>query len=130
MKPRCARGHQKQDATSGHTKIEGKSLLVRGLNALAAAICPALGTPLIAATRLRGGNANAARGTASFAAEVVGAARAADAQRWSSCRRTTCGGRRAGLVALMSRSISVTPAPVPPGPQPLPVPRKTLVAFA
>ena len=71
MKPRCARGHQKQDATSGHTKIEGKSLLVRGLNALAAAICPALGTPLIAATRLRGGNANAARGTASLAAEAA-----------------------------------------------------------
>jgi hypothetical protein len=35
----------------------------------------ALGTPLIAATRLRGGNANAARDTASFAAEVIGAAR-------------------------------------------------------
>ena len=32
----CPR-HQKQDATSGHTKIEGKSLRVRGLNALAAA---------------------------------------------------------------------------------------------
>jgi metal-dependent amidase/aminoacylase/carboxypeptidase family protein len=88
MKPRCARGHQKQDATSGHTKIEGRSLLVRGLNALAAAICPALGTPLIAATRLRGGNANAARGTASLAAEARGAARAADALRWSSFRRT------------------------------------------
>jgi hypothetical protein len=41
--------------------------------------------PLIAATRLLGGNANAARDTVSFAAEVVGTARAADAPRWSSC---------------------------------------------
>ena len=88
MKPRCARGHQKQDAASGHMKIEGKSLLVRGLNALTAAICPALGTPLIAATRLRGGNTNAAHGTASLAAEARPAARAAGVQRWSSCRRT------------------------------------------
>ena len=29
-------GHQKQGAKFGHTKIQGKSLLVRGLNALAA----------------------------------------------------------------------------------------------
>jgi hypothetical protein len=88
VEPRRARGHQNQDAASGPTKIEGRSLLVRGLNALAAAICTALGTPLIAATRLRGGNANAARDTVSFAAEVAGAARAADAPRWSSCWRT------------------------------------------
>jgi hypothetical protein len=53
-------------------------LLVRGLDALAAVICTALGTPLIAATRLRGGNANAARDTASFGAEAVGAARVED----------------------------------------------------
>ncbi len=31
-------GHQKQGARFGHTKIQGKSLLVRGLNALAAVI--------------------------------------------------------------------------------------------
>ena len=61
----------------GHTKIQGKSLLVRGLNALAAAISTPLAAPVIAATRLRGGNANSARGAASLAAEAVSAARAA-----------------------------------------------------
>jgi hypothetical protein len=68
-------GHKKQGARFGHTKIQGKSLLVRGLNALAATISTPLPAPVIAATRLRGGNANSARGAASFAAEAVGAAR-------------------------------------------------------
>jgi hypothetical protein len=88
MKPRCARGHQKQDATSGPTKIEGKSQLVRGLNALAAANLPGPGYAADRRHQAARRDANAARGTASLAAEVVGAARAADAQRWSSCRRT------------------------------------------
>jgi hypothetical protein len=69
-------GHQKQGAAFGHTKIQGKSLLVRGLNALAATISTPLGAPVIAATRLRGGNAASARGAASFATEAVLAARA------------------------------------------------------
>jgi hypothetical protein len=70
-------GHRKQGAAFGHTKIQGKSLLVRGLNALAATICTPLAAPVIAGTRLRGGNANSARGAASFAAEAVSTARAA-----------------------------------------------------
>src|SRR6185503_5760315 len=70
-------GRRKQGAAFGHTKIQGKSLLVRGLNALAATISTPLGAPVIAATRLRGGNANSARGAASFAAEAIGAARGA-----------------------------------------------------
>ena len=61
-------GHQKQGARFGHTKIQGKSLLVRGLNALAAVISTPLSAPVIAATRLRGGNAASARGAASLAA--------------------------------------------------------------
>jgi hypothetical protein len=61
----------------GHTKIQGKSLLVRGLNALAATISTPLAAPVIAATRLRGGNAASARGAASFATASVHAARAA-----------------------------------------------------
>ncbi len=69
-------GHRKQGAAFGHTKIQGKSLLVRGLNALAATISTPLGAPVIAATRLRGGNANSARGAARFAAEAITAARA------------------------------------------------------
>jgi hypothetical protein len=70
-------GHAKQGAAFGHTKIQGKSLLVRGLSVLAATISTPLAAPVIAATRLRGGNASSARGAASLATEAVGAARAA-----------------------------------------------------
>jgi hypothetical protein len=70
-------GRRKQGAAFGHTKIQGKSLLVRGLNALAATICTPLGAPVIAAVRLRGGNANSARGAARFAAEAISTAREA-----------------------------------------------------
>ena len=69
-------GHHKQGARFGHTKIQGKSLLVRGLNALAAAVSTPLSAPVIAATRLRGGNAASARGAASLAARAIGTARA------------------------------------------------------
>jgi hypothetical protein len=69
-------GHQKQGAKFGHTKIQGKSLLVRGLNALAAVVSTPLSAPVIAATRLRGGNAASARGAASLAARAIGTARA------------------------------------------------------
>jgi Transposase DDE domain group 1 len=70
-------GHKKQGAAFGHTKIQGKSLLVRGLNALAATISTPLAAPVVAGTRLRGGNAASARGAASFAAASVSTARAA-----------------------------------------------------
>jgi hypothetical protein len=68
-------GHDKQGARFGHTKIQGKSLLVRGLNALAATISTPLSAPVIAATRLRGGNAASARGAASLAVRAIGTAR-------------------------------------------------------
>ena len=58
-------GHAKQGAAFGFTKIQGKGLLVRGLNVLAATICTPLAAPVIAGTRLRGGNASSARGAAS-----------------------------------------------------------------
>jgi len=70
-------GHQKQGAGFGHTKIQGKALLVRGLNALAAVISTPLASPVIAAARLRSGTANPARGAASMAAEAISAARLA-----------------------------------------------------
>jgi hypothetical protein len=70
-------GHAKQGAGFGHTKIQGKSLMIRGLNALAAVISTPLAAPVIAATRLRGGKANSARGAASLAAEAISAARQA-----------------------------------------------------
>jgi hypothetical protein len=72
-------GPAKQGAGFGHTKIQGKSVLIRGLNALAATVSTPLAAPVIAATRLRGGTANSARGAASFIAESVGAARDAGA---------------------------------------------------
>jgi Transposase DDE domain group 1 len=69
-------GRGKQGARFGHAKIAGKSLAVRGLNALAAVISTPLAAPVIAATRLRGGNAASERGAASFAARAVRTARA------------------------------------------------------
>jgi hypothetical protein len=52
-------------------------VLVRGLNAPAATVSTPLAAPLIAATRLRGGNAHSARGAARFAAGAIDTARAA-----------------------------------------------------
>jgi hypothetical protein len=68
-------GYQKEGAAFGHTKIQGKTVLVRGLNALAATICTPDSAPVVAGTRLRGGNAASARGAASFAAGAVATAR-------------------------------------------------------
>ncbi|HEY6787108.1 MAG TPA: hypothetical protein VI365_07330 [Trebonia sp.] len=42
-------GHKKQGARFGHTKIQGKSVLVRGLNALIAAVSTPLSAPVTAA---------------------------------------------------------------------------------
>ena len=69
-------GHKKEGARFGHTKIQGKSVLVRGLNALIAAVSTPLAAPVAAATRLRGGNAPSARGAAGLAAQAIGTARA------------------------------------------------------
>ena len=69
-------GYQKQGAAFGHTKIQGKSVLVRGLNVLGAVVSTPLSAPVIAATRLRKGGAGSARGAASLATEAIGTARA------------------------------------------------------
>jgi Transposase DDE domain group 1 len=68
-------GHRKQGAAFGFTKIQGKGLLVRGLNVLAATVSTPLAAPVIAGTRLRGGNAASARGAASMITEGVATAR-------------------------------------------------------
>jgi hypothetical protein len=68
-------GYHKQGAKFGHTKIQGKSLLVKGLNVLAGVISTPLAAPVIGAVRLRGGNAGSARGAASLAKEAIGTAR-------------------------------------------------------
>jgi hypothetical protein len=70
-------GHKKQGAAFGHTKIQGKTVLVRGLNALAATICTPQAAPVIAAVRLRGGSASSARGAASLTADALATARQA-----------------------------------------------------
>jgi hypothetical protein len=69
-------GYKKQGARFGYTKIAGRQVAVRGLNALAATISTPLAAPVIAATRLRGGNAASVRGAAGFAAQAVRTARA------------------------------------------------------
>jgi hypothetical protein len=68
-------GHKKQGARFGHTKIQGKSVLVRGLNALIATVSTPLAAPAVAATRLRGGNAPSSRGAEGLAAQAIGTAR-------------------------------------------------------
>ena len=67
-------GYRKHGAAFGCAKIGGKSLLVRGLNVLAATISTPLAAPATAAVRLRGGSAGSARGAASFITEAIGAA--------------------------------------------------------
>jgi Transposase DDE domain group 1 len=72
-------GAGKQGAAFGHTKIASKSLLVRGLNALAATVSTPLAAPVVTTARLRGGDAGSARGAASLVAEALGTAREAGA---------------------------------------------------
>ena len=54
-------------------------MLLRGLSPLVATICTPLAAPVIAATRLRGGNAGSARGAAGLVAEAIGVARSCGA---------------------------------------------------
>jgi hypothetical protein len=65
-------GGTKQGAAFGHAKIASKSLLVRGLNVLAATLSTPLAAPVVAAVRLRGGNAGSARGAAINTARLAG----------------------------------------------------------
>jgi Transposase DDE domain group 1 len=118
-------GHKKQGAAFGHTKISGKTVLVRGLNALAATICTPQAAPVVAATRLRGGSANTARGAASFTAEALGTARAAGctgtivarADSGLYCAAFTGACRRAGahfsVTARMDPAVTAAIASVP-----------------
>lgn len=68
-------GHAKQAAGFGHTKVGGYPVLLRGLSPLVATISTDTAAPVIASTRLRGGNAGSARGAASLAAQALGTAR-------------------------------------------------------
>jgi hypothetical protein len=68
-------GHAKAGAVHGHAKVGGYGVLLRGLSPLVATICTPIAAPVIAATRLRGGNAGSARGAAGLVAEAIGVAR-------------------------------------------------------
>lgn len=70
-------GYRKQGAAFGHAKVQGKSLLLKGLNPLISVISTPLAAPVLGPVRLRGGNAGSARGAAGLAAEAIGAAREA-----------------------------------------------------
>ena len=84
-------GHAKAGAGFGHTKIQGKSLLVRGLNVLAAVVSTPQAASVIAATRLRGGSAHSARGLPAWSPRrsAPPAPRAAPARSWCGWTRPT-----------------------------------------
>ena len=72
-------GHAKQAAAFGHGKVGGYSLKLRGLWPLVATVSTSQAAPVIAGTRLRGGNAASGRAASSFVRQVIGRARAAGA---------------------------------------------------
>ena len=72
-------GAAKQGAAFGHAKVGGYQVKLRGLSPLIAAISTDQAAPVIAATRLRGGNAGSARGAASLVKQAIATARAAGA---------------------------------------------------
>jgi hypothetical protein len=72
-------GHAKGGARFGPAKVGGYQLLLRGLSPLVATISTPLSAPVIAAMRLRGGNAGSARGAASLLAQALATAKAAGA---------------------------------------------------
>jgi hypothetical protein len=76
----------KQGAGFGHTKVGGYPVLLRGLSPLMATISTDTAAPVIAGTRLRGGNAGSARGAASLVAEALGTAREIGAGSACGCR--------------------------------------------
>lgn len=72
-------GHKKRGARFGPAKVGGYQLLLRGLSPLVVTISTRLSAPVIAAMRLRGGNAGSARGAASLLAQALTTAKAAGA---------------------------------------------------
>jgi hypothetical protein len=103
-------GHAKQGAAFGHTKIQGKTVLVRGLNALAATVCTPRAAPVIAAVRLPGGNASSARGAASLITEAVAAARDAGCAGTVIVRMDSAYNGAAGTQPLTARRTSARSA--------------------
>lgn len=73
-------GHQKRGARFGSAKVGGYQLLLRGLSPLVVTISTRLSAPVIAAIRLRGGNAGSARGSASLLTQALNTAKMAAAR--------------------------------------------------
>lgn len=73
-------GHAKQGASYGHTKIENKTILRRGLSPLAVTISTDRAAPVIAGVRLRAGRAGSSKGAASMIVEAINTAIEAGAQ--------------------------------------------------
>jgi hypothetical protein len=72
-------GKKKQGAAFGHAKVGGYNVRLRGYNPLIATLSTPLSAPVVAATRLRAGNAGSARGACWQVAEAIGTARACGA---------------------------------------------------
>jgi Transposase DDE domain group 1 len=72
-------GKKKQGIGFGHAKVGGYAVWLRGYHPLITTLSTPLAAPVIAATRLRAGNAGSARGAASQLAEAIGTARACGA---------------------------------------------------
>jgi hypothetical protein len=72
-------GPGKQGAAFGHAKVGGYSVRLRGLSPLVAALSTDHAAPVVAATRLRGGNAGSARAAASLVTQAIATARAVGA---------------------------------------------------
>jgi Transposase DDE domain group 1 len=72
-------GPGKQGAAFGHAKVGGYSVKLRGLSPLVAALSTDHAAPVVAATRLRGGNAGSARAAASLVTQAIATARAVGA---------------------------------------------------
>jgi hypothetical protein len=72
-------GKKKQGVAFGHAKVGGYNVWLRGYNPLIATLSTPLSAPVVAATRLRAGNAGSARGAAWQVAEAIGTARACGA---------------------------------------------------
>lgn len=68
-------GHAKQGAAFGHAKVGGYVVRLRGYHPQIVTLSTADTAPVIAATRLRGGNAGSARAAASLISEAIGIAR-------------------------------------------------------
>jgi len=78
---KATHGYQKQGAGYGYTGVNG-------LTALIATLSTPTSAPLIAATRLRKGAANSARGAARLVADALATTKASGGGVWSSCGPT------------------------------------------